>query len=278
MRNMKLSKKNLYIYSFLFIWAVFTLFPLVYMLYSSLLHPDDIKAGSISLFSNIDRLTTVNYAELFSGSMITRWFINSMIICLTVTFVQLIINGMAGYALAKKKFALNDMMFWSFVAVMMVPSQIVCIPVFIMVCDFKLIDTFWAVILPSLVSPFGVFMMRQYMQGVPDEVLDSARIDGCSELGTFFKIVVPMSLPAFSTLGIFVFIANWNAFLWPLLVLFSEQNYTLAVGLATLQGQHTIDYGLLMAGAFVSAAPVIMIFAFFSKFIIKGATEGAVKG
>lgn len=275
---MKLSKNYIQVYSFLFIWAVFTLFPLVYMLYSSLLHPDDIKAGSISLFSNIDRLTAVNYAELFSGSMITRWFINSMVICLVVTFAQLIINGMAGYALAKKKFALNDMMFWSFVAVMMVPSQIVCIPVFIMICDFKLIDTFWAVILPSLVSPFGVFMMRQYMQGVPDEVLDSARIDGCSELGTFFKIVVPMSLPAFSTLGIFVFIANWNAFLWPLLVLFSERNYTLAVGLATLQGQHTIDYGLLMAGAFVSAAPVIMIFAFFSKYIIKGATEGAVKG
>lgn len=275
---MKLSKKYIYLYSFLFIWALFTLFPLVYMLYSSLLHPDDIKAGSVSFFSNIDRLTLANYAELFSASMITRWFINSILICLVVTFAQLIINGMAGYALAKKKFALNDMMFWSFVAVMMVPSQIVCIPVFIMICDFNLIDTFWAVILPSLVSPFGVFMMRQHLQGVPDEILDSARIDGCSELGTFFKIVVPMSLPAFSTLGIFVFIANWNAFLWPLLVLFSEQNYTLAVGLATLQGQHTIDYGLLMAGAFVSAAPAIIIFAFFSKYVIKGATEGAVKG
>lgn len=266
------------VYSILSMWAVFTLFPIAYMLYTSFLRPEDIQIGSISLFSNIRGLTSINYGDLFANSMISRWFLNSLVICVAVTFAQLIINGMAGYALAKKKFALNDVMFWSFVAVMMVPSQIVCIPVFIMVCDMSLIDTFWAVILPSLVSPFGVFMMRQYMQAVPDEILDSARIDGCSELGTFFRIVVPMSLPAFSTLGIFVFIANWNAFLWPLLVLFSEENYTLAVGLATLQGQHTIDYGLLMAGAAVSAVPIIIIFAFFSKYIIKGATEGAVKG
>ncbi len=275
---MKLDLKNILIYSVLSIWAAFTLFPIAYMLYSSLLSPEDIKIGSISFFSNIKKLTSVNYRELFAGSMISRWFVNSLFICLVITFAQLIINGMAGYALAKKKFVLNDLMFWSFVAVMMVPSQIICIPIFIMICDLKLVDTFLAVILPSLVSPFGVFMMRQYMQGVPDEVLDSARIDGCSELGTFFRIVVPMSLPAFSTLGIFVFISNWNAFLWPLLVLFSEEKYTLAVGLATLQGQHTIDYGLLMAGAFVSAVPIIIIFAFFSKYIIKGPTEGAVKG
>jgi multiple sugar transport system permease protein len=275
---MRRDKNTITVYSILSIWAVFTLFPIAYMLYTSLLRPEDIQIGSISLFSNIRGLTSINYSDLFANSMIARWFINSLIICVAVTFAQLIINGMAGYALAKKKFALNDVMFWSFVAVMMVPSQIVCIPVFIMVCDMSLIDTFWAVILPSLVSPFGVFMMRQYMQAVPDEILDSARIDGCSELGTFFRIVVPMSLPAFSTLGIFVFIANWNAFLWPLLVLFSEENYTLAVGLATLQGQHTIDYGLLMAGAAVSAIPIIIIFAFFSKYIIKGATEGAVKG
>ncbi|HBC76901.1 MAG: hypothetical protein A2008_01760 [Candidatus Wallbacteria bacterium GWC2_49_35] len=275
---MRRDKNTTMVYSILSIWAVFTLFPIAYMLYTSLLRPEDIQIGSISLFSNIRGLTSINYSDLFANSMIARWFVNSLIICVAVTFAQLIINGMAGYALAKKKFALNDLMFWSFVAVMMVPSQIVCIPVFIMVCDMSLIDTFWAVILPSLVSPFGVFMMRQYMQAVPDEILDSARIDGCSELGTFFRIVVPMSLPAFSTLGIFVFIANWNAFLWPLLVLFSEENYTLAVGLATLQGQHTIDYGLLMAGAAVSAIPIIIIFAFFSKYIIKGATEGAVKG
>lgn len=271
-------KKALPLYSILAAWAAFTLFPLAYMLYTSLLAPEDIKLGSVSVLSGLRRLTCLNYSELFANSMILRWFANSLIICLAVTFAQLVVNGMAGYALAKKKFALNSFMFWSFVAVMMVPAQIVCIPVFIMVCDMKLTDTFWAVILPSLVSPFGVFMMRQYMQGVPDEVLDSARIDGCSELGTFFRIVVPMSLPAFSTLGIFVFIANWNAFLWPLLVLFSEENYTLAVGLATLQGQHTIDYGLLMAGAAVSAIPIIAIFAFFSSYIIKGATEGAVKG
>lgn len=275
---MRRDRNAMPVYSILSIWAVFTLFPIAYMLYTSLLRPEDIQIGSISLFSNIRGLTSINYGDLFANSMISRWFVNSLVICVAVTFAQLLINGMAGYALAKKKFALNDVMFWSFVAVMMVPSQIVCIPVFIMVCDMSLIDTFWAVILPSLVSPFGVFMMRQYMQAVPDEILDSARIDGCSELGTFFRIVVPMSLPAFSTLGIFVFIANWNAFLWPLLVLFSEENYTLAVGLATLQGQHTIDYGLLMAGAAVSAVPIIIIFAFFSKYIIKGATEGAVKG
>ncbi len=272
------KKKKFFLYLFLYLWALFTLFPLIYMFYSSFVHPDEIKAGSISLITNMNKLTFLNYRELFANSMIVRWFLNSLFICITVTFAQTLINAMAGYALAKKKFALNGAIFWSFVAVMMVPAQIACIPIFIMICDFGLIDTFLAVILPSLVSPFGVFMMRQYMQGVPDEVLDSARIDGCSEFSIFFKMVVPMSFPAFSPLGIFVFISNWNAFLWPLLILFSESNYTLSVGLATLQGQHTINYGLLMAGAFVSAAPVIFIFALFSKYIIKGVTEGAVKG
>jgi len=276
-----MKKKNAsmtLIYLILVIWGIFTLFPIVYMIYSSFLNPEDIKIGSLSSLSNVKNMTLFNYKELFADSRITLWFLNSLIVCLIITGSQLVINGMAGYALAKKKFALNDFIFWMFVSVMMVPAQVICIPLFIMMRDLNLMDNYLAVILPSIVSPFGVFMMRQYMSGVPDEVLDSARIDGCSEFGTFFRIVVPMSMPAFSTLGIFVFIANWNAFLWPLLVLFSEERYTLAVGLATLQGQHTIDYGLLMAGASVSAVPIFIIFALFSKYIIKGATEGAVKG
>jgi len=259
-------------------WAVFTLFPLAYMIYSSFLSPDDIKVGSISFLSNLGKLSPVNYAEIFKSSYISGWFLNSVIICVIITAAQLLINGMAGYALAKKKFGLREPVFWTIIAVMMVPSQIVCIPLFIMICDMRLIDTFLAVILPSLVSPFGIFMVRQFMQTLPDEVLDSARIDGCSEFGLFFRIVLPMSTPVFATLGTFVFIANWNAFLWPLLVLFSEDKYTLSVGLATFQGQHLIDYGLLMAGATVSAVPVFVAFIFFSRYIIKGATEGAVKG
>jgi len=276
MKTNKLS--GYFTYSLLVSWGFFTLFPLVYMLYSSFLSPDDIRVSSISFFSNITKLTTINYSELFKNSRMMAWFVNSAVICLAVTVLQMLINGMAGYALAKKRFIMREGIFWTFIAVMMIPSQIVCVPLFILVCDLKLIDTLWAVILPSLVSPFGIFMVKQYMEALPDDVLDAARIDGCSEFGLFFKIVVPMSMPVFATLGTFVFIATWNAFLWPLLVLFSEDRYTLSVGLATLQGQHIIDYGLLMAGATISAVPIFFMFAFFSKYIIKGATEGAVKG
>lgn len=275
---MRSGRSKYLIYSVLIAWGVFTLFPLVYMIYTSLLGPDDIKLSSISLSSGLRKLTPANYEYLFKNSAVMRWFVNSLIVCFAVTFLQVLINGMAGYALAKKRFIAREAVFWSIIAVMMVPSQVVCVPLFILVCDLGLIDTFWAVILPSLVSPFGIFMVKQYMQTLPDEILDSARIDGCSEFGLFFRIVVPMAMPVFATLGIFVFIATWNAFLWPLLVLFSEDNYTLSVGLATLQGQHLIDYGLLMAGATVSAIPIFIIFALFSEYIVKGATEGAVKG
>ncbi|MEZ7890849.1 MAG: carbohydrate ABC transporter permease [Candidatus Wallbacteria bacterium] len=274
----KIKYIQILIYSLLIIWAGFTLFPLAYMFYSSMMPPDEIKTGSIDVLRNLKKITFENYRSLFESSSMFLWFVNSLIICGFVTVLQLLLNGMAGYALAKKKFALRDHIFWLFIAVMMVPSQIVCIPTFIMICDLRLIDTYWAVILPALVSPFGVFMIKQYMETLPDEILDAARVDGCSELGMFFKIVVPMSFPVFATLGIFVFISTWNSFLWPLLVLFSENKYTLSVGLATLQGQHTINYGLLMAGAAVSAIPIFLIFMFFSKYIIKGATEGAVKG
>lgn len=266
------------IYVLVAAWAAFTLFPFAYMVYSSFLAPEDIKVGSVGFLSNLGKMTSVNYSEIFKSSYISLWFLNSLVICAAITAAQLLINGMAGYALAKKRFGLREPLFWAIIAVMMIPSQIVCIPLFIMICDMRLIDTFWAVILPSLVSPFGIFMVRQFMQTLPDEVLDSGRIDGCSEFGLFFRIVLPMSAPVFATLGTFVFISNWNAFLWPLLVLFSEERYTLSVGLATFQGQHLIDYGLLMAGATLSAIPVFVVFAFFSSYIIKGATEGAVKG
>lgn len=270
--------KFYFIYLILIIWALFTLFPLFYMLYISFLIPSEIKTGSINLKFDFKKFTFYNYLELFKHSMIFKWFINSLLVCSIITLLQLFINSLSGYVLAKKKFLLNNFLFFSFVIVMMIPSQIVSIPLFILVSKLNLIDSFLAIILPALISPFGIFMMRQYMLSIPDELIDSAKIDGCNELNIFIKIVIPLSMPAFATLGIFIFITNWNAFLWPLLVLFSESKYTLSVGLSMLQGQHVIEYGLLMAGATISALPIIIVFIFFSNFIIKGISEGAIKG
>ena len=141
-----------------------------------------------------------------------------------------------------------------------------------------LIDTLWAAILPGMAGPFGIFFMRQYMLTIPTELEEAARIDGCSELQIFFRIILPLSTPALGVLAIFLFISNWNSFLWPLLVLNSADTFTLTVGLATLQDKHALDYGLLMAGAVVASLPMFAVFLLFQQMFIKGIRMGALKG
>jgi len=194
-----------------------------------------------------------------------------------VTFGILLIDSMAGYVLAKKKFPGRNLIFWIIISTMMIPGQVTLVPLFIMIRDLNLMDTHWALILPDLSMVFGVFLMRQFMYSIPDELIEAAKMDGASEWRTFWTIVLPLAKPGLAALGIFTFMNVWNSFLWPIIVLNNAKLYTLPVGLKTLQDANLASFKLLMSGAAVAAIPMIIVFILFQRYFVKGLTLGGVK-
>ena len=256
--------------------ALVSIFPAFWMLYTSFSPAEKLNAVPPALVHG--DLTLINYARIFANAPIVRWTFNSFLICAVITFGQLLFDSMAGYAFARKEFPGRRLLFWLIVGTMMVPVHILIVPLYIMMVKLHLVDTLWAAILPGLAGPFGIFFMRQYMLTIPTELEEAARIDGCSEFQVFSRIILPISAPALGVLAIFLFISNWNSFLWPLLVLNSADTFTLTVGLATLQDKHALDYGLLMAGAAVASAPMFAVFLLFQRMFIRGVRMGALKG
>jgi multiple sugar transport system permease protein len=185
---------------------------------------------------------------------------------------------MAGYAFAKKEFPGKTLIFWSLLSTMMIPGMVLLVPLFLLVSRMGLINNFGGLILPGLVGAFGVFLMKQFIQTLPTELIDAARIDGAGEMGVYARVILPLSKPALAVLGIFSFMGAWNDFLWPLLITQSKVMRTLAVGLATLQQESMTDYGLLMAGSAFAAVPMIIVFFAFQKHFLKGLTIGGLKG
>lgn len=222
--------------------------------------------------------TLVNFERFFRRPFIARWTYNSLIVAVAITFFHMLFSVMAGYAFAKKRFPGRDILFWLYVGSMMVPNQVTLAPLFILMSRFNLLNTYSGIILPGIAGPFGVFLMKQFMSTLPAELIDAAKIDGCGEWGTFARIIVPLSKPGLAVLGIFTFVAQWNEFLWPLIVTNSSAMRTLPVGLALLQEELPMQYGLLMAGATYAAVPMLVIFFAFQRFFLKGVTVGALKG
>ncbi len=263
-------------YAVLTLWAIFSLMPLVWLFISALTPQDFLmRIPPIIRLSNI---SLANFQELFSRGQIIRWFVNSFYIAASVTLLQLFFDALGGYVLAKKDFPGRKWIFAAIIGTMMIPPQVTLVPTFLILSKAHLIDSHLAIILPQLVGAFGIFMMRQYISSLPSELLDAARIDGASEFLTFTRIILPLTGPALAVLGIFIFVANWNSFLWPLIVLNSPAKFTLQVGLSTLQDQYVTDYGILMAGAAIAAIPMIVVFFAFGKHMTKGLTVGAIKG
>lgn len=221
--------------------------------------------------------TFSGFKKLFAQNDMGIWFINSLYIGVVVTVGILLIDSMAGYVLAKKRFPGRNLIFWLIISTMMIPSQVTLVPMFIMVRELNLMDTHWALILPDLSMVFGVFLMRQFMLSIPDELIEAAKIDGASEWKTYWKIVLPLARPGLAALGIFTFMNVWNSFLWPIIVLNSEKLYTLPVGLKTLQDANLADFKLLMSGAAIAAIPMIIVFILFQRHFVKGLTLGGVK-
>lgn len=215
--------------------------------------------------------TTQNYDDLFNKANFPRYFLNSTVVALAVTAGNLAFCSMIGYALAKLRFKGRNALFVLVLATLMVPGMVTFVPLFVFVTNAGLANSYPGLILPFLVSPFGVFLMRQFFSGLPDDLMDAGRVDGTSELGIFARIMLPLTRPALATLGILTFLGSWNNFLWPLVIAQTEDKYTLPVALALYStGQNAQNYGLLMAGAVVVVVPVLVMFLLFQRHVTKG--------
>jgi len=263
--------KSLRSYSFLTIIALVQIIPLLIMLYVSLV-PGEIS-GSESLFT----LSIQNYIDLLGSDRFDIYFLNSFVVGIAVTAGNLLFCLSTGYALARGKNRLIALIFMSVVGVLMIPAHVVMIPLYQEMVAFGWLNSYWALIVPWLVSPFGIFLVKQYIESLPPDIEDAARIDGAGEFRILFTIVAPLSKPILTVLAIYIFLANWNSFLFPFIFTSDESMRTLPVGLAFYLGKQSIDWGHLMAGASLSAIPIIIIFLIFQNKIIDGLAHGALK-
>ncbi len=198
------------------------------------------------------------------------FYINSVLVAVVVTFGQVFTSSLAGYAFARLNFPARDKIFLGYLATMMIPYTVIMIPNFILMRSLRLIDTYWALMLPPLFSAYGTFMLRQFFMGIPQELEDAARIDGCSKFGVYLNVILPLSKPALATLATFTFIGSWNSFMWPLIVTNRPEMKTLPIGIAHFQGLYNTEWTLLMAASVIVIAPVILVFVFNQRFFQQG--------
>ncbi|GAA1558141.1 carbohydrate ABC transporter permease [Actinomadura kijaniata] len=212
------------------------------------------------------RITWDNFADVLAGSDIVRWTVNSLVYSLLSVVLILLFAAMAGYAFAKKRFPGREVMFWSFLATLMVPFQATLIPTYILVTELGGVDSYWGLVVPTLANSQAVFLMRQFIAQLPGELFEAAEIDGASEWRIFTTIVLPLVRPALATLGVFVFLWHWNDFLWPLVVGQSDRMRTLTVGLATLQSEN-VPINQVMAGATITVLPSLLVFGLLQRYL-----------
>lgn len=217
------------------------------------------------------------YAQVLSGQNLLMWLFNTTVYSVVSVVAVLFLSALAGYAFAKKRFAGKEVMFWSFLAMVMVPFHVTLIPTFILMANLGGVNTYWGLILPTLANAQAVFLMRQFIQGLPDELFEAAKIDGAGEFRIFLTIVLPLSKPILATLGIFVFLWHWNDFLWPLIVAKANDMWTLTVGIASLQ-QQNVPMATMLAGSVVALVPIFFAYLVAQRYVQEGLTSGGVKG
>lgn len=263
-------------YSLLLLGAVITIVPFAWMLATSFKPEPEVFIFPPHLLPLEPTLKA--YTTLFTKIEFGRTFLNSAIVTTLYTLINMLVASLAGYAFAKIKFIGRDKIFSLFLLTMMIPSQVTMIPSFIVLKQLGLLNSYWGLIIPGSASVLGIFLVRQFMYGVPDDLLDAARIDGCSELQIYWHLILPLLKPVLSTIAIFSFMAAWNDFLWPMIVLSSQDMYTLPVALSMLNGEHNTEWALLMAGAVVVTLPVLALFFSLQRHFIEGVTHTGLKG
>ncbi len=273
----KSKAKIIWTYLLLSAIALLMLFPLLWLIGTSL------KSASEDIFGFPPQLlpsqpTLENFRLVWQTYPFGRYLLNSIIVAVLTVSLNLLFCSLAAYPLARLNFRGRDLIFAGVISTIMIPFQIVMIPLYILTVQLGLRNTYLGVIFPSLASAFGIFLLRQAFQGVPKELEEAARIDGCSELGLWWHVMLPAVRPALVTLAIFVFIGSWSDFLWPLIVLDRPEYYTLPLGVATLAGTFSLDWRLIAAGSVISIAPVLLLFLFVQRYIIPTDAGSGVKG
>ncbi|EAD2843566.1 carbohydrate ABC transporter permease [Listeria monocytogenes] len=252
----------------------FMILPLIWMVLSSLKTDAEILKIPPTIWP--ETFTLDNFTKLFTEMDFAIYLKNTLIIVF-FSFFGLFLNAMAGYGFAKFKFKGKNKLFYLVLATMMIPGQVTMIPVYLLLNAAGLTNTMTGIVLPGLVGAFGIFLFRQFMSTISDDLLEAARLDGASEFYIFWRIVIPISRPVLAVQGILTFIAGWNSFLWPLIIANDEKFYTLSVGLQLLKGQYGSNYALQMAGATFMVIPIILIFMTFQKYILKGFNVSGMK-
>jgi multiple sugar transport system permease protein len=222
--------------------------------------------------------TLANFEELFATEPVGRWFFNTVVFAGSVTAFNLVFDSLAGYALAKIEFVGREKLFLLFVATIMVPAMVTLIPVYVLLAKLDWVNTYQGLIAPLIANPLGIFLLRQHFMNLPSALGDAAKIDGCNEFQTFYKVYLPLAKPALATLGIYTFVTTWKNFEWPLIIASDESMYTLPVALFAVRNQYFTEWGLVMAAAAVIVLPVIAVFLSAQKYFIRGMTLSGMKG
>jgi multiple sugar transport system permease protein len=267
---------RLLVYILLTLAGILSLFPLYWLFVTSFTPTQFVIKVPPDLIPQT--LSPQNYQRLFTTTPVVRWLANTLLIAGTITVFHLLFDSMAGYAFAKRQFPGRDTLFWLVLSTLTVPAQVTLIPVFFLLKNLNLLDSYPGVILPGFADVFGVFLMKQYIQTLPGELEAAGRVDGASEWQIYQHIILPLCTPALAVLAIFTFQRYWNGFILPLVVLHDSFKYPIQVGLATLQGEFNTDYGMLMTGAAVAAIPMMMVFFAFQRYFVEGIRIGGVKG
>lgn len=262
------------LFALLILSALIMLFPFYWTLKTSVT-PGASVADAPSLW--FEAWDLGSYRELFTRLNFGRIAFNSLSLAILTTLTQALTGSLAAYAFSRLTFRFKELVFLAYLATLMIPFQVLIVPLFIELKWMGLLNTHWAVILPTMTSAFGIFLMRQAMNQIPIQLDEAAKIDGAGHLRIFFSVIAPNIGPAFATFAVFAFMASWNSFLWPLVVLRKPELQTLPVALANLQGQYTTDWGVLMAGSIISILPMLAIYIFAQRFVVQGIASSGIK-
>jgi multiple sugar transport system permease protein len=263
------------LYATVAVFGILSLVPLLWMASASFMATGEATTFPPAVLPH--HPTLVHYRDLFGRLALGRYALNSAIVATVTTIGALVINSSAGYAFAKLRFRGRDRTFRALATGLAVPVQVAMLPLFLLIKSLGLVNNYGGVIIPGLSSIFGIFLVRQYALAIPDDLLDAARIDGAGEWRVFRSIVLPTIRPVLATLALWTFLATWNDFMWPLIVLSDDRKYTLPVALAGLVGEHAQDVELMMAGAVITVLPVLVLFLMLQRYYVEGVTEGSVK-
>lgn len=252
------------------------LVPVIYIILSSFKPMNELFSTKPTFFPN--QWTTDNYIDALSKGNFTRYIFNSLIVAVTSTILAVVINSMSGYALAKFRFKGDSIIMLIILSTIMLPLEIIMVPIFSVLKFFGLYNTLWALIIPPAATPTGIFLMRQYLLTIPDEIIQSARIDGASEWKIFYSIILPNAKPAIATLAIFSFMWRWNDYVWPLIAINSPKKYTLQLAIANFTGEFNTDYNSILAVSAISMIPMLIIFVIFQRQFVQGTVQTGMKG